>query len=123
MGIALGQTLHALGHQVWGLKRHPADLPSTLNPLAADLTDPTTLGQLPTALDSVVYSAAATGFNEPAYRAAYVSGVDHLLQALRANGQPLQRLLFVSSTSVYTQHQGEWVDEDTPCLLYTSRCV
>jgi len=125
LGIALGQILHAIGHQVWGLKRHPADLPSTLNPLAADLTDPTTLGQLPTALDSVVYSAAATGFNEAAYRAAYVSGVAHLLQALRANGQPLQRLLFVSSTSVYAQHQGEWVDEETPATAdgFSGRCL
>lgn len=125
LGTALGQNLHAAGHDVWGLKRQPSDLPPTIHPLAADLTDPATLDRLPTALDSVIYSAAAANFTEVAYRAAYVSGVSHLLQALRAGGQQPQRLLFVSSTSVYAQHQGEWVDENTPATAdgFSGRCL
>jgi hypothetical protein len=47
VGSALGQRLSASGHQVWGLKRHPADLPPGIQPLAADLTDPATLTALP----------------------------------------------------------------------------
>lgn len=125
VGTALGRNLHAAGHQVWGLKRHPMDLPSGIQPLAADLTDPATLMALPPALDVVVYSAAAAGFSEAAYRAAYVTGVRNLLDALRRAGQQPRRLLFTSSTSVYAQHQGEWVDEDSPAEAegFSGRCI
>ncbi len=125
VGATLGQSLSATGHEVWGLKRRPADLPAGVRPLAADLTDPATLNALPPALDSVVYSAAAAGFGEAAYQAAYVVGVRNLLDALRRTGQQPRRLLFASSTSVYAQHQGEWVDEDSPAEAdsFSGRCI
>lgn len=125
VGAALGQSLSGTGHKIWGLKRHPADLPLGIRPLAADLTDPATLMTLPPALDFVVYSAAATGFSEAAYQAAYVAGVRNLLNALAGAGQQPQRLLFTSSTSVYAQHQGEWVDEDSPAEAngFSGRCI
>ena len=125
VGTALGRNLHAAGHEVWGLKRRPADLPPSIRPLAADLGDPATLTRLPAALDVVVYSAAAAGFSEAQYQAAYASGVRNLLRALRDTGQRPQRLLFTSSTSVYAQHQGEWVDEDSPAEAdnFSGRCI
>ena len=125
IGATLGQSLSAAGHEVWGLKRHPADLPPGIQPLAADLTDPATLNVLPPALDGVVYSAAAAGFSEAAYQAAYATGVQNLLDALRRAGQQPHRLLFTSSTSVYAQHQGEWVDEDSPAEAggFSGRCI
>jgi len=125
VGATLGQSLSAAGHEVWGLKRHPADLPPGIQPLAADLTDPATLTVLPPALDGVVYSAAAASFSEAAYQAAYVAGVRNLLDALRRAGQQPHRLLFTSSTSVYAQHQGEWVDEDSPAEAdgFSGRCI
>ena len=125
VGATLGQSLSAAGHEVWGLKRRPADLPPGIQPLAADLTDPATLTVLPPALDGVVYSAAAASFSETAYQAAYVAGVRNLLDALRRAGQQPRRLLFTSSTSVYAQHQGEWVDEDSPAEAdgFSGRCI
>jgi nucleoside-diphosphate-sugar epimerase len=125
IGTTLGQALSAARHDVWGLKRHPADLPSVIQPLAADLTDPATLTVLPPNLDAVVYSAAATGFSEAHYQAAYVDGVRNLLNALRQTGQCPKRLLFTSSTSVYAQHQGEWVDEESPTEAegFSGRCI
>jgi nucleoside-diphosphate-sugar epimerase len=125
VGTTLGRSLSAAGHEVWGLKRHPADLPPGIQPLAADLTEPATLNALPPALDAVVYSAAAAGFGEAAYRAAYVAGVQNLLDALRRAGQQPHRLLFTSSTSVYAQHRGEWVDEDSPAEAegFSGRCI
>ena len=74
VGTVLGKSLYAAGHQVWGLKRHPADLPPGIQPLAADLGDPATLSRLPSNLDYVVYCAAAASFSEAQYRAAYVAG-------------------------------------------------
>ncbi len=125
VGTTLGQALGATGHEVWGLKRHPADLPSPIQPLSADLTDPTTLTALPAHLDAVVYSAAAAGFSAAHYQAAYVDGVRNLLDALRQTDQQPQRLLFTSSTSVYAQHQGEWIDENSPAEAegFSGRCI
>ncbi|MCP5159630.1 MAG: SDR family oxidoreductase [Gammaproteobacteria bacterium] len=125
LGAALGLALHKTGHQVWGLKRHPADLPPGIQPLAADLTDLATLTVLPPDLDFVIYSAAAAGFSEAQYQAAYVTGIRHLLEALRQTGQQPKRLLFTSSTSVYAQRQGEWVDEDSPAEAegFSGRCI
>lgn len=125
LGTGLGAHLHTIGHEIWGLKRQPADLPPTIQPFAADLIDPTTLTHLPPALDYVIYSAAAADFSETAYQAAYVRGVSYLLKALQDAKQPLKRLLFVSSTSVYAQHHGEWVDEDSPARAdsFSGRCI
>ncbi|MBL8250670.1 MAG: SDR family oxidoreductase [Candidatus Competibacter sp.] len=125
VGTALGQLLHATGHVVWGLKRRPADLPPSIRPLAADLTDPASLNRLPPDLDFIVYSAAAAGFSEAAYRAAYRDGLANLLAALQSAGQQPRRLLFSSSTSVYGQHAGEWVDESSPAEAesFSGRCL
>lgn len=114
VGTALGLRLTAAGHEVWGLKRNSATLPPAIRPLAADLTRPDTLGSLPPDIGALVYIAAAGGYREDAYRAAYVDGVGNLLAVLREHGEQPRRVLLVSSTSVYDQHDGEWVDEDSP---------
>ena len=125
VGTVLGQRLHATGHVVWGLKRRPADLPAAIRPLAADLTDPASLNRLPPELDFIVYSAAAAGFGEAQYRAAYRDGLQNLLTVLRQTGQRPRRLLFTSSTSVYGQQEGEWVDENSPAEAdgFSGRCI
>lgn len=125
VGATLGQSLGAAGHEVWGLIRQPRRLPPAIRPLVADLTDPATLAALPAQLDYIVYSAAASGFDEARYQAAYVTGVRNLLAALRQAGQQPKRLLFTSSTSVHAQCQGEWVDEDSPAAAdgFSGRCL
>jgi len=116
VGTTLGLRLVKAGHTVWGLRRQPAALPAELQPLAADLADPTSLYSLPDALDYVFYTAAAGGFNEARYQAVYVDGIRHLLAALSHTGQLPRRIFFTSSTGVYGQHQGEWIDEDSPAV-------
>ncbi len=113
VGAALGARLVAAGHEVWGLSRDPARLPAGVRPLAADLTEAQTLRALPPALDTVFYTAGSAGYSEAAYRAIYVDGVRHLLHALDEQGHA-PRLFFTSSTGVYGQSDGEWVDEDSP---------
>ena len=124
VGSRLGILLVADGHQVWGLKRNPATLPPTLRPLAADLADPASL-DLPQDVDYVVYAASAGGFTEQRYRAAYVDGVANLLAALEKTGQRPKRVILVSSTSVYAQDDGRWVDEDSPAEPegFSGRCL
>lgn len=118
VGCRLGLRLVGQGHTVWGLRRHPEALPSELRPLAADLADPGSLHgvlrDLPPDLDAVIYTAAADGPSEEAYRRAYVTGVDHLLTVLEGRSTPPRRVLFASSTGVYGQTDGSHVDETSP---------
>ena len=114
VGTALGVRLAAEGHDVWGLRRSPEGLPDTVPPLTADLTDPATLRDLPPGLDVVYYTAGAADSSQAAYRTAYVDGPRHLLEALQQQGQRPRRVVFTSSTGVYAQGRGEWVDEDSP---------
>ncbi len=114
VGTALGVRLAAEGHEVWGLKRNPGTLPDTIRPLAADLSRPESLTVLPGGIDQVVYAAAAGGYTPENYHMAYVDGGRHLLALLAQRAEPVQRLIFVSSSSVYDQTAGEWVDEESP---------
>jgi len=111
VGTALAERLVAEGHVVWGLRRHPEGLPPGVHPLAADLTDPGTLRNLPSGLECVVYMAAPDRLDDEAYRSIYVEGLSHVLDALQRQGQEPRRIFFTSSTVVYAQANGEWVDE------------
>ncbi|HXH11968.1 MAG TPA: SDR family oxidoreductase [Alphaproteobacteria bacterium] len=114
VGSALGVRLAALGHEVWGLRRTATGLPAGVHHVAADLKDPHTLRQLPPAIDTVFYTAAADGMDDAAYRAIYVDGLRYLLEALVSQRQSPRRVFFTSSTAVYAQAHGEWVDEASP---------
>jgi len=113
VGSALAALLADEGHDVWAMRRTSAALPPGVRHLAADLRDPATFAALPEALDHVAYTATADAFTDDAYRAAYVDGPRNLLAALARQGQA-PRVAFTSSTSVYGQADGEWVDEDSP---------
>lgn len=111
VGTELGLALAADGDTVFGLRRNPARLPSPIRGVAGDLGRADGLGAVPSDVDLVVYTAAADGFDDAAYARAYVEGQRNLLAALN---RPPRRWLFASSTSVYAQRGGEWVDEDSP---------
>jgi len=112
VGTSLGRRLAEDGMEVWGLRRDVTGLPATIRPLEADLLRPSTLGGLPDGLDAAVYLVSADASAEEAYRDAYVTGLEHLLEALGGGEAP--RLLYVSSTGVYGESDGAWVDEETP---------
>ncbi len=113
VGSALGLLLAADGHEVFGLRRRPGSLPVPIHALAGDLDDPGTLA-IPPGVELVAYTAAADRFDDAAYRRAYVDGVTNVIRALRDGGAPVRRLLFTSSTAVYAQTDGGWVDERSP---------
>lgn len=110
VGTAFGLRLAADGHVVWGLRRDPGGLPSGIRPLAGDLTAPETLQDLPGTLDFVFYTAAPDVSSDEDYRATYVDGVRHVLDALQSQRQRPRRVFFTSSTTVYAQADGDWVD-------------
>ena len=111
VGTTLGLALAADGDEVVGLRRHPEQLPAPIVPARADLRTGDGLGQAARDVSVLVYAAAADGFTDDAYRDAYVVGLRNVLDALRAAHAPLERVLFTSSTAVYAQGDGGWVDE------------
>ena len=112
VGSRLGQQLSAVGWTVYGLRRTVAQLPAGIVPVAGDLQLDTCPAAWPSeSLDYLVYCAAATQHDEDGYRAAYVDGLRRVLGWLAQHGQRPKRVLFVSSSGVYGQQQGEWVDE------------
>lgn len=116
VGSRLGLQLLAAGWRVHGLRRQVDALPPGLLPLAADLAAVDCPAGWPaTAPDYLVYCATPASSEESAYRATYVDGLRHVLDWLVQRGQRPRRLLFVSSTGVYGQEDGAWVDETSPC--------
>lgn len=114
VGAALGSLLAGEGHAVWGLRRRTELLPSEISPVRANLAEPESLARLPDRLDFIFYTAAADQTTDEAYRMAYGGGMKNLIEVLQHQRQQPRRLFFTSSTAVYAQDQGEWVDEDSP---------
>ncbi len=108
VGSALSLRLAGAGYEVLALRRSGIETPGARS-IRADLLDVDSLRGLPAGIDAVVYAAAADATDDRSYRSAYVDGLRYLLAAL--DGQPLRRVLFASSTGVYGQDDGSWVDE------------
>jgi nucleoside-diphosphate-sugar epimerase len=114
LGTEVGLLLAAEGYEVHGLRRSPEVLPAPIRPVAGDLTTDDGLADLPRDVDLLVHTPTAGGRDPEAYAAVYRDGLARLLDHLAAGGGPPRRTLFVSSTTVYGDADGGWVDEDTP---------
>jgi len=120
LGTEAGLRFAAAGHRVVGWRRSPAKLPAVIEGVAADLTT-ALLPPIPADTTAVVVAVAADSPTEEAYRAAYVDGLANVLDALErarehdgvALPSLVRRVLFVSSTAVYGDAGGGWVDEST----------
>jgi nucleoside-diphosphate-sugar epimerase len=113
-GQALASRLAAAGHAVLALRRTPAPDRGGVRFLAGDvLALPDTALRELVGVEALAYLVAADRREEGAYRRAYVDGVTSLLARLRATAS-LRRVVYASSTSVYAQDDGSWVDESSP---------
>lgn len=124
VGIRAGLQLAAAGRRVYGLRRSTAALPSPLVPLQADLADPVSLRNLPDDISEVVFLPAPGQRDESAYQGLFLDGLAYLIDSLQHRVR-LDRLLFVSSSAVYGEQGGAWVDEDSPCrpLAFNGRLL
>lgn len=124
IGYRVALTLYQAGHQVTGLKRHALTEPAPFPMLLADIRQPSTLTVLNAEFDLVLFIVSPAGRQAEDYQALYFSGLNNLLNHFASKGQSPKWLL-VSSSSVYGQNQGEWVDEDseTRPAAATSQCL
>ena len=112
LGTEAGLRFAAAGFPVLGWRRSPEKIPAPLAGQAANLTG--TLPRVPADTDIVVICVAAGERTEAAYRSAYVDGTSNVLDALERDGVQPRRILFVSSTAVYGDADGGWLDEASP---------
>jgi nucleoside-diphosphate-sugar epimerase len=114
VGAVLAERALRAGDAVFGVRRSDAPLPDGVEVIRADVSTPLATGCLPDGIDDVVYAVAAKSRDEAVYRSAYVDGLRNVIDALLRAPRPPRRLVFTSSTAVYGQHDGEWVDESSP---------
>lgn len=110
LGNAIGTRLIELGHRVYGLRRNIDQLSESIQPIAFDLLSNNPLPALP-AIDFLIYTAAAKSRDEATYRKIYLEAPCQLANVLE--GQSYQAIL-ISSTGVYSQDDGNWIDENSP---------
>jgi nucleoside-diphosphate-sugar epimerase len=129
LGTEAGLRFLAAGHRVIGVRRSGDLLPESFERQSVDLR--VEGPEVPPDADVVVIAVAAGERSVEAYRATYLEGVRHVLDAIDGSGAS-PRVLFVSSTAVYDSKDGEWIDESTPAhggsptgevLLETERVV
>lgn len=101
------------GHTVVGVRRSDAPGPDGVTMVRGDLTDPALVGTLPPDIDHVLITVSSDGRDPDRYRSAYLDGPTTLLAGLAERGDPVEHVVFTSSSAVYGQRDGEWVDESS----------
>jgi len=116
VGLELGRQLTAAGHDVIGVRRSDEGLDAIeaagFDAVRADATDAESLSAVPD-VEWLVYAASAGGRSVEAARVAYVDGLRTAVEAFDARPSSPDRLVYTSSTGVYGDHGGDWVDEST----------
>jgi nucleoside-diphosphate-sugar epimerase len=116
LGERLGQRLRRQGERVVGTVRSPDHASAIaavgIEPVIADVLAPESLGRLPEA-EHMFYSVGFDRAAGSSMRRVYVDGLRNVLERLPPT---VMRVVYASSTGVYGQTGGEWVDEASPAL-------
>ncbi|RTE87768.1 MULTISPECIES: NAD-dependent epimerase/dehydratase family protein [Gammaproteobacteria] len=107
-------TLFPKSVQVSGVKRSPMTASEHVSMLYGDISSATFLKSTLQSVkpDVIVITLTPSEFSEEGYQTSYIQPVKTLTQALLEVGIA-PRVLFVSSTSVYAQSYGHWVNEES----------
>lgn len=104
-------------HDVIGVRRSERGIEAIeatgARAIRADVTDPDALASVPD-VDALVFSASSGGRDAAAARAVYVDGLETATEQFGKRENPPEQLVYTSSTGVYGDHDGGWVDETTP---------
>ena len=122
LGLRVGTALAPQGWHIGALRRHPPATPENFQWFAADYSQP---GSLDFARDwrpdYVLTSFNPCGRDVAGYRAGFTDAAHNLLQGL-GDHHP-RHLFMVSSTRVYAETEGGWVDEDSPLSTDDERAI
>ncbi len=115
LGLPLARQLSDSGHQITAIRRShpPADAGNHITWLRMDLRQRIETEALDRDFDLIIVILTPAARSPDGYRQIYQTAMMNLFDHL-AHRARRPSCLFVSSTSVYAQHQGEWVDEESP---------
>ncbi|AFO59330.1 SDR family oxidoreductase [Natrinema sp. J7-2] len=117
VGIELGRQLASRGHEPIGVRRSAEGVEriaaAGFEGVRADITDRDALTAVPD-VDAIVFAASSGGRGAEAAREVYVDGLRTAVEAFGERENTPDRLVYTSSTGVHGDHDGDWVDEETP---------
>jgi len=117
VGLELARQLEVAGHSAVGVRRSEDGLAAVretgAEAVQADVTDADSLAAVPD-VDAVVFAASSGGRGAEAAREVYVEGLRTAVEQFGGREDAPDRLVYTSSTGVYGDHDGGWVDEATP---------
>jgi nucleoside-diphosphate-sugar epimerase len=115
LGARVARRWLAAGQQVFVVtrdgQRAAALAKEGYRPLVADVLRPASLAHLPQA-ETVLYAVGYDRGAGASIHDVFVGGLQAVLDALPPG---TGKIIYISSTGVYAQSHGEWVDEDSPC--------
>lgn len=124
VGVELCRQLADAGHDVVGVDRRRAARADAevagATAIAADVTDADALAAVPD-VDALLFTASTGGGDAAAARRTFVDGLETTIAAFADRTEPPARIVYASSTGVYGDHRGDWVDESTPIEPRTAK--
>ena len=118
IGNRVATLLQGQGAELTGFRRNPDKIIAGIQAITLDVTDKHSVQQLAEHSFDYVVISLTPGISAKvkdqqavadAYRATYVQGLANVLSAL--NLQTVKKVIWLSSTSVYSQDDGQWIDE------------
>lgn len=110
LGTEIGVRLVASGQDVVAWRRRADVLPQEFERVSVDLANQ--LPTIPQSVSTVVVAVAADSYTAEAYKLAYITGLTNVLDALERDQITPEKVLLISSTTVYGNTTGH-VDEST----------
>src|SRR5688572_18566798 len=118
LGGLVARLWRGAGHEVHVVTRSAAKAATLaqegIRPLVADITDAGSLRRCdwPAEIDSVLFAVGYDRGSGSPIEAVYAQGLANVLVALPPH---VGRFIYISTTGVYGNAAGDWVDEQTPC--------
>jgi nucleoside-diphosphate-sugar epimerase len=110
LGRLIAEATLAQGHALTIVRRTRQSVPDGSQVLYANVITGEGLSALVNVqADILLYCLAPV--EGQSYQETYVDGLRHVLA--NVSRAPLKHVFFVSSTGIYGEHQGEWIDEET----------
>jgi nucleoside-diphosphate-sugar epimerase len=109
LGARVASLWRQQNRHVFAATRNPGNLPPDVDPILCDVLQPASLRTLPQ-VETVLYAIGFDRTSGASMHAVYVDGLTNALTHLPAP----KRFLYISSSSVYGQTDGGWVDESSP---------
>ena len=101
-------------HSCYGLRRNPEQLPSYITRVKADAANSQQLRTVAAdGFDIWVATLTPAEFTKQAYQESYLAVAQAIAETVDTLLRPPKLIIWVSSTSVYGNCRGEWVDETT----------